>query len=183
MPIVDLSLEIAPQRKTSMLLDTGAQISLINKKVIKDPSRINIKNKIKIASIHGSENTLGDISTAILENNTTIPIQLQVTTNKFLKEDGILGYDVIGDNGIINGPEKTLTINSGHSQVKIPIKITQNRNKFNNKDIETSQLNQINYLSKQEIHPQYETNLQRVRSLTEELSDTKIKINPVKHEQ
>lgn len=136
-----------------MLIDTGAQISLINNKVIDDPSIINTKNKIKISSIHGSENTMGEISTAILKDNTSIPIQLQVTKNEFLGEDGILGYDVIGKTAIINGPEKTLTINSENSKMEFPFKITPNKTNFSNTINDRFQLNEINYLSQEEKSP------------------------------
>lgn len=76
-----------------MLLDTGAQISLINPDVIQNKSLINTRNKTTISSIHGSENTIGEINANILKDNKNIPIQLHVTKNPILKEDGILGYD------------------------------------------------------------------------------------------
>lgn len=68
-----------------MLIDTGAQVSLINEKLIPNKSLINTKNKITISSIHGSESTLGNISVKILENNTNITIQLQVTKKPITK--------------------------------------------------------------------------------------------------
>lgn len=166
-----------------MLIDTGAQISLINNNIIEDQSLINKKNKITISSIHGSENTLGDISTKILKNNISIPIQLQVTKNQVLKEDGILGYDILGDKAIINGPQKTLIINSGNSLIEFPIKTKTNRinlNSINDTENEIQAFHKINYLTEEDIDPQYEFNLQRVKTITQEISEVKIKIKPLK---
>lgn len=163
-----------------MLVDTGAQISLINNKIIQDQSKINRNNKIIISSLHGSEKTLGNISTKIRKDNTTIPIKLQVTNNEFLKEDGILGYDIIGDKAIVDGPNKKLTINSEYSAVDFPIRTNDNITNINliQTPEEIQDLYQINYVTNEEIHPHYKANLQLVRSITEEISETKIKIKP-----
>lgn len=168
-----------------MLIDTGAQISLINQNKVKDPTLINKKNRITISSIHGSENTLGEISTTIKKDNTSIPIQLQVTKNISLKEDGILGYDILGKKAIVDGPKKTVLINSGESYMKFPIEETQERKRQINLLImeqEILNLSQINYLSNHEINPQYKTNLHTVRSITQEINNSKIKITPLKNE-
>lgn len=167
-----------------MLIDTGSQISLINNKSIPNKALINTQNKIKISSIHGSENTLGEISANIHKDNTTIPIQLQVTKNSFLKEDGIIGYDVLGGKAIINGPTNTVTINSGNSKLVFPIKTNKRQdNRVTNITEEIDQFNIINYLSEEEINPQYKINLRKVQSITEEISPTKIQIKPTKLSQ
>lgn len=166
-----------------MLIDTGAQISLIHNKIIPNKSLINTKNKFKICSIHGSEDTLGNISTKIRKNNTTIPIQLQVTTNTFLKEDGILGYDIIGEKAIIDGPNKTFTLHAGNSSLEFPINPNQQTDNYHLTNIneEIDKFHQIEYLSEKEIKPEYETNLLKIRTITREISSDKIEILPPKN--
>lgn len=186
LPTVNISLDISSQRKTNMLIDTGAQISLINNKIIKDKSLINQHNKITIRSIHGSEDTLGDIAASIHKDNTKIPIKLQVTENTFLKEDGILGYDIIGEKAIINGPCKMLTLNSNNSKFDFPINSYYNNDNTVNsvnfiKEVET--LQQIEYLNDHEINPYYKTKLQTVKSITHEINQYKIKIKPLQNGQ
>lgn len=164
-----------------MLLDTGAQISLINKNAIQNKDLINSKNKITISSIHGCEKTLGEIAATIQKDNSRIPIQLQVTKNSFLKEDGIIGYDVIGDKGIINGPNKTLTIYSNNSQVEFPI-TTHEQNVYMNLitvNNAIQEFHDIEYLSPNEIYPSYDLNLKKVKSITHEINENKIKIKPI----
>lgn len=179
--MIDIDLDIASTRKTSMLIDTGSQISLINKKILKNESEINPQNKITISSIHGSEKTLGDINASIKQNNKTIPIQLQVTNNKFLNEDGILGYDIIGDSAIIDCPNKTITLNSKETNIKFPIRKHNNNSDINLITREIQSLQNIEYLNTKEISPQYEINLRRVQSITEEINPNAIKINSNKY--
>lgn len=163
-----------------MLVDTGAQVSLVNKQIIENRSLINPNNKITIGSIHGSEDTLGDISAIIHEHNTTIPIKLQVIENTSLKEDGILGYDIIGKKAIINGPEKTLTLNSSSSRIKFPFRTDTEISTINliNINEEIQKLCEIGYLSDNEINPQYEANLHTVRSITRQINQFKVQIVP-----
>lgn len=166
-----------------MLIDTGAQISIINKNSIQDQSKINTRNKITISSIHGSERTLGEIDAKISKEDKTIPIQLQVTKNTFLNEDGILGYDMIGENAIIDGPNRTITINSRETQLAFPIRRHSDNNAFVNLLFnEIKKFQKIEYLKNNEINPQYEINLRRVQSITQEINLTKIKINPINNE-
>lgn len=161
-----------------MLLDTGAQVSLINKNIIENQSLINTRNRIKISSIHGSEDTLGEISAIIQKDDTNIPIQLQVTKNSSLREDGILGYDFIGEKGIINGPNRTLTIKSDNTETAFPIK-TQDFNSSINRitfDNITQELYNIDYLGSNEIYSKYETNLKKVQAITYEINENQIQI-------
>lgn len=165
-----------------MLVDTGAQVSLVTNKIIGNKKLINPKNKITISSIHGSEDTLGDISATIHENNTEIPIKLQVIKNTFLNEDGILGYDIIGDKAIIHGPKNTITLNSNNSVLEFPFKTNYRISSINSSDMneEIQQLNNIEYLSDNEKSSQYQVNLQTVRSITHQINHSKIKISPIK---
>ncbi|KAL5286157.1 hypothetical protein ACFFRR_007681 [Megaselia abdita] len=138
-----------------MLVDTGAQVSLINNKLIKNPNLINTKNRISISSIHGSEKTLGKLTTTINQGNVKIPIILHVTNNSTLKEDGILGFDVIGQRAIIDGPRKLVTMNSGITSVQFPINnkkhIQINALKTDdNIDDELAALNKIEHISMEE---------------------------------
>lgn len=191
LPVIDIKLDITPQEKTKMLVDTGAQISLINQNIIANQELINPENKITLRSIHGSESTLGDISATIYKNNDTIPVQLQVTKNSFLTEDCILGYDILGERAIINGPNKTVTINTGNSSVHYPICGNHPKETCNNfiikPDVEsndhTNEINMIiqefqniDYLTRQDTNPKYCKNLNIVKKITQEINDSKIRI-------
>lgn len=59
-----------------MLVDTEAQVSLITNKVIESPRLINPNKKITISSIHGSQNTLGEIKANIHKNNSKISVRI-----------------------------------------------------------------------------------------------------------
>lgn len=165
-----------------MLVDTGAQVSLVTNKIIRNKELINPENKITISSIHGSEDTLGDISATIHENNTKIPIKLQVIKNTFLNEDGILGYDIIGEKAIIHGPRNNITLNSKDSVLKFPFKTNYRISTINSSDmnLEIQQLNKIEYISDNEMNTQYQVNLQTVRYITHQINHSKIKITPIK---
>lgn len=179
LPTINVNLGISPQKTTTMLIDTGAQISLITDKMIKNTSKINTNNKITISSIHGTEETLGKIFTTINKNNVEIPIELHVTKNSSLKEDGILGYDVIGEKAIINGPEKTITIKSKTKPIQFEINRVLKTNTDTNEEI--NNFHKIEYIKENEqesVH--YQENLDRVRQLTHQINDTKIKISKSK---
>lgn len=178
LPVIDINLDIVPQRSTSMLLDTGAEVSLINQKAIQDKTLINPQNRISINSLHGSERTLGDISANICKNNDTIPIKLQVTNNSFIKEDGILGFDFLGENGIVNGPTKTVTFSTRNSVMNYPFQPQSNYISTINEEIRS--FFKIEYLSDEEKNPQYEANLRTVKTITRQINHLKIEINPIK---
>lgn len=195
LPVIDIDLDISHKPKTSMLLDTGSQISLINQKSISDLSIVNPQNKITINSLHGSESTLGDVKAIINKDNLQIPIQLQVTRNLPLKEDGIIGYDILSENSIINGPDKTLTMTSTNSEIRFPITEKTQENNLHNvlsnpeitilssnnqeNDFTVKDLLNIDY-SCEEKDPKYLTNLQKVKNITHEINETQIKIIPYK---
>lgn len=163
-----------------MLIDTGAQISLIKDKVLEHKLHINKDNKILIKSIHGAEETLGQITTSINKNNMKIPIQLQVTQNSALREDGILGYDIIGDTSIIDGPNKNITINSGETTMNFAIQTEPSRrNKINRVETEEefNALRNLEYLDHNEIHPNYRVNFTRIRDITQQLNQHQIRIS------
>lgn len=167
-----------------MLIDTGAQISLINKNVIHDPSLIKPQNKVSISSIHGTEDTLGDISAKILTNKKDIPLQLQVTKNIALTEDGILGYDVLGEQAIVDGPNKIVTINSENIKIEFPIKTHPYESRMDqifNKEIK--KLYNIEYLNNIEINKEKMDKLSKVKLITQEINENKIQIGQNKSNQ
>lgn len=109
-----------------------------------------------------------------------------MTKNSTLKEDGILGYDVIGKRAILDGPNKTILINSGKSYVEFPLTGLHNQSTINTinqeeqkeeEEKEIKSFHQIYYLNNAEINPQYAANLARVRSITQEINQSKIKIS------
>lgn len=165
-------------------MDTGAQVSLIKNEILPNQSLINKANCIKIKSLHGSEETLGEITATIEKNNIKIPIQLQVTKNKSLKEDGILGFDIIGERAVIDGPKKTLTFNTENSTVEFNINTFQQHASISkpNIDDEIQRLQNIEYIDRNEINRQYEINLRKVRTITHQINHSCIRISPSKNE-
>lgn len=94
----------------------------------------------------------------------------------------------MGEKAIINGPNKTITINTGKSSVNFPIVSEENtRNKISkiiskNQSLESLQesiqdFNNIDYITRDDINPNYEKNFRNVKNLTQEISDSKIRIN------
>ena len=153
-----------------MLIDTGAQISLINNKKILDKSAINTNRQITIKSIHGEERTLGEVAANIQVNQTKIPIRLQVTKNQTLKEDGIIGYDIISKGAVINGPEKRITLKNENKIFQFPICSEEN-----DLATEIKTLNNI-YIDSAIEDDHYETSIQRVKAITQEIGLNQIKI-------
>lgn len=105
---------------------------------------------------------------------------MHVVKNAFINEDGILGYDVIGEKAVIHGPNKTITIKSSQSQIEFPLRQHNNNTSINLITEELHELQQfqnIEYLNNNEINPQYEINLKRVQSITQQINPNKIKIN------
>lgn len=171
-----------------MLIDTGSQISLIKNRIISDKSLINTENKITISSIHGSENTIGDISAFIRKNEATIPIQLQVADDLSLQEDGIIGFDVLGKNATIDGPTKTISFKTGETSVHFPINNGNRDHQINmiklqeeeNQSQELYQILQefqeISYIDEQELKENYTANYEKVQEITHEIDESRILI-------
>lgn len=104
------------------MVDSGAQVSLVNTKVLDPNTFINTERKVQITSIHGKENTLGEVSANLVYNSFKIPVKLQALKNCPVNEDGILGYDVL-KSAIINGPEEKLTWTTPLECYEVPMKM------------------------------------------------------------
>lgn len=177
-----MKLDISPNKNTTMLVDTGAQISLIKNNAVPNPKFIKKDNKITIKSLHGTEETLGKIDTTIHKENTKIPIQLHVTNNPAIKEDGILGYDFISKSGIVDGPNKLLKVQEGNASVQFPINtINHQITKQERDDLadEVKELFNIEYMNENEIFHKYKLNLQQVQNVTQEINEHQIKISKI----
>lgn len=122
-PTVTVSLDVASREGVNMMIDSGAQVSLVGTKVLKPETRIDSTKRVKISSIHGTEETLGEIGANIMCENLQIPVNLQVMKNSPVPEDGIIGFDVLQPYAVINGPEKKLTFHSQHRNIDLPINI------------------------------------------------------------
>lgn len=179
LPVVKFNLQISPNKNTTMLVDTGAQVSLIKNNVIPNESLINTRKQIILKSMHGTEKTLGEITTSICKNQTNIPIQLHVTKNCAIKEDGILGFDIIGEKAIVDGPNKKLTFCSNNSKIEFPINSEENitRDTSNKFYDEIQRLNNIMYITANDENPQYQANIREVKAITRKINNHKIQIS------
>lgn len=108
-----------------MMLDSGAQVSLVGTNVLKPEIKIDATKKVKISSIHGTEETMGEVEANILCENLKIPVNFQVMKNSPVSEDGIIGFDVLQPYAIIDGPREKLTWTSEQRKVEVPIHIRQ----------------------------------------------------------
>ena len=172
-----------------MLIDSGAQVSLINNKAITNQDLINKSKKITIKSLHGSEQTIGEISANIQKNQESIPIQLQVTKNNSLNPSsytGIIGYDIIGEKALLNGPEKLFTIKSDNKTINFELSTTETPSVNNlttpvqdKTDIESeiTRLNNITFKENHEIYPHLQFRICQAQNITQEINDTKILIS------
>lgn len=124
-PTVNVNLDVSP-KQLNMMVDSGAQVSLVDTKVLHPDIKVNTNRKVQITSIHGKEETLGEVGANIVYDSMKIPINLQVMSNCPIPEDGIIGFDVIKPFAVIDGPRETLTWTpqSSHS-IEIPLEIRQ----------------------------------------------------------
>lgn len=110
-----------------------------------------------------------------------------MTNNSKFREDGLFGYDILGKNAIIDGPNHKITFNSGVSPMEFPILSNTDNTKMiyivqstNDEDVlekEIQDIRKINYVKKHELYPNYKSNLQIARNITQEISESKIKIS------
>lgn len=131
-PTVNLNLDVSSLKGVNMMVDSGAQISLVGTKVLKPEIKIDSTKRVKITSIHGTEETLGEVGANIMCENLKIPVSLQVMKNSPVPEDGIIGFDVLQPYAIMNGPEKKLTFQSQDRKIDIPINIRYGSNQNDN---------------------------------------------------
>lgn len=122
-PPVNVNLDVYNKEKVNLVVDSGAQVSLVGSNILKPEAVINPNKKVKMSSIHGTEETLGEIGANIVYKNMQIPINLQVMKNSPVPEDGIIGFDVLKPYAVINGHLETLTWTKEDQDLDIPIQI------------------------------------------------------------
>lgn len=94
-PTVNLNLDISSREGVNMMVDSGAQVSLVGTDVLRPETKIDTSRKVKITSIHGTEETLGEVGAKIMYKDLQIPVNFQVMKTSPVQEDGILGFDVL----------------------------------------------------------------------------------------
>lgn len=126
-PTVNVNLDVSP-KKVNMMVDSGAHVSIVNNKVLHPGVRIDAHKRVQITSIHGKEETLGEVGANIVYDSMRIPIKLQVINNCPVPEDGIIGFDVLKPFAVIDGPQETLTWTSDNKDIEIPLTIRRGNN-------------------------------------------------------
>ncbi|KAL5282269.1 hypothetical protein ACFFRR_005450, partial [Megaselia abdita] len=134
----------------NMMIDCGAQVSLVGTNVLHANTVINPNKKVQITSIHGTEVTLGEVGANIVYDNMQIPVNFQVLKKCPVPEDGIIGFDVLKPFATINGPNEKITWSSNEQNIKVPLKIRYGTgssiNTIRNSEVEdlTSNVNESN---------------------------------------
>lgn len=106
-----------------MMVDTGAQVSLVGTNVLRPETKIDSSKKVQISSIHGIEETLGEVGANIVLKDMQIPINMQVVKDSPVIEDGIIGFDVLKPYAVINGPLEKLTWTKENKEIHMPMNI------------------------------------------------------------
>jgi hypothetical protein len=92
-----LKLDISEEKELLFLLDTGADVSIINSKKIIGTTTFDPQRKIRLKSVNGAiVETHGVVEANILEDSISIPVELQLVSKQVdLEGDGILGKDFL----------------------------------------------------------------------------------------
>lgn len=116
-------------------MDTGAELSLIKKDVLKENVKVNKEEVYSLQTPFGSGKTLGSCKGKIITkiSNTKsqeIPCKFHVIANKTdLPQDGLLGNDFLSKNCKIDGPKRTLEFprtETNATEFKYPITLGAN---------------------------------------------------------
>lgn len=102
------------KRPVTVLVDTGADVSLLKVDNISNHNRIDTLSKRTIGgAFNGSSNTLGVFNTFWLVNDKSIATSWQVvSSNNDIPLDGIVGRDILWHRTSIDTRAKTLTLYS-----------------------------------------------------------------------
>lgn len=89
------------EKPVNLIVDTGADVSIIKENLLNEFQKIYINQKCTINGVtDGKVETIGRTSTNILINDTSIPHNFQVVTKNFpIQTDGILGRDFLAKYG------------------------------------------------------------------------------------
>jgi len=106
--VASIPLDIATQGEADLIIDTGAEISLIKRTVLK-PSVPVTQDMTSISTAFGTGNTQGKCSGKI-QADLPLACDFHVIDEKVdIPGDGILGYDFISRHCNIEGPNQTIT--------------------------------------------------------------------------
>jgi hypothetical protein len=94
---VELNLDVENACTLYLLIDSGADVSILKSARLRGTAEFEPKDKIRIRSVEGSViETHGSIGTNILEGNMEIPFRFQLVNKQVdLLGDGILGRDFL----------------------------------------------------------------------------------------
>jgi len=92
-----LDLDVGNGEKLQLLVDSGADISLLKSRRLLGTAEFEPKDRVRVKSIEGSVIEIhGSIETKILEGSLQIPFHFQLVTKQVdLLGDGILGRDFL----------------------------------------------------------------------------------------
>lgn len=102
--IIEISCDITEKEKVSLLIDTGASVSLMKVNVLKDSIIINERKAMNIVGIFNASNsTIGESWGNLTINDSNFPCAFQIIyPTSSIKVDGILGIDFLKSKAIIN---------------------------------------------------------------------------------
>jgi hypothetical protein len=90
-------LDISEEEELLFLLDTGADMSVINSKKLIGTTKFDPQGKIRLKSVNGAiVETHGVVEANIVEGSISIPVEFQLVNKQVdLEGDGILGKDFL----------------------------------------------------------------------------------------
>lgn len=118
-PMVHLPLDIAANGNAKMLIDTGAEVSLIKVVKLRHDVPINENDKVKITGVCGTGYTEGSCRGHILVGK-GIPCEFQVINeNDGIPGDGLIGNNILSRYTNIEGPAHQLVFTDEGTTVQI----------------------------------------------------------------
>lgn len=148
-PMVHLPLDIIINGKANMLIDTGAEVSLIKREKLNPKIVINTGNKINITGVCGTSHTLGSCPGKILVGK-GIPCEFFVIENNDgLPGDGLIGNDILSQYTNIEGPSQQLVFPG--DGLRIPI--IPNKQSFHRTELSQIEDQRRIDIQKMEVRP------------------------------
>jgi hypothetical protein len=94
---IKLKLDISKEKELHLLVDTGADVSVINSKKLISTTEFEPRQKVRLKSVDGSVvETHGLVKAQVMEGKLSIPIEFQLVNKQVdIEGDGILGRDFL----------------------------------------------------------------------------------------
>jgi len=121
---VRLQTDVSNERELLLLVDTGADISLLKPNNLEKTRTYDPDGKVKVKGVDGSIiETLGKVPTVVKADSLKIPFTFQLVNKQVdIPCDGILGTDFLEHAGVqIFYASGTLTFGTGRSRVNKPL--------------------------------------------------------------